>query len=129
MIGIDLGNHQRHVWLHTERRGVAHHSTSRLGELWLQLACDPGVECSKDDPRRSFGPCWRNWHFTHMVGDWRLQPPTHGVSIRLPGRAVRGGQPRYFKPGVVFQQLNEALTDNTSSAENSDGYFLLRHCL
>ena len=43
----------------------------------------------------------------------------------LSGRAVRRGQPRHFEPRMVFEQLNEALTDNSGSAENSDGYFLL----
>ncbi len=49
----------------------------------------------------------------------------YGLSCRAVGR----GQPRHFEPGMVFEQLDEALTDNSGCAENSDGNFLLRHDL
>src|SRR5271165_3832283 len=127
MIGIDLGNHQRNILLHAERRRVAHDGTSRIGKERLQLPRNPRVQRGENHLRRTFRPCRRYRHRAHKVRDRRLQPPADRFFVGLAFRTIGRGQPRHFEPGMIFQQLEKALTYNTGRAENSDGNLLHRH--
>src|SRR6516225_2773731 len=120
MIGIDLGNHQRHVRLHAERGRVAHHRASGGGESGLQLTRNGGVQRGKNHPRGTLGLGRRNRYFSDLLGDGDLQPPAHRLAVRLPGGTVRGSQPRHLKPWMVLQQLNDPLSNYTGSTQNSD---------
>ncbi len=58
--------------------------------------------------------------FATAGGIERLQTPASGLRVHLAFRTVRGRQPRHFEPGMVLQHLDESLSDDTSSAENTD---------
>ena len=110
--------------LHAKGAGVADHGATGGGKLRLQFARDARIQRGEDDPRRAFGRGVRDRHLAHALGDGRLQTPAHGVAIGLSGGAVGGRQPRHFEPGMGFEQLDEALADNSGSAKNSDRNFL-----
>ena len=66
----------------------------------------------------------RNLHFADALGNRRFQTPAHSFAVGLSGGAVGGGQPRHFEPGMIFEHLDETLTDDSGCAKNSDGYFM-----
>jgi len=45
--------------------------------------------------------------------------PANGFGVGLAGRALGGGYLGKVKPGMIAEHLNEALTDDTCSAEDS----------
>src|SRR5208283_995408 len=115
------------ILLHPEGAGVADYGATGSGKLWLQFAGDTCIQGRENDTRRAL---WRgvgDGHPAYPLRDWRLQPPAHGIVVGLPGRAVGSRQPCHLEPGMSFQQLDEALTDNSGSAKNSNGDLLLRH--
>ena len=58
-------------------------------------------------------------HLGHSRGNRCLQFPARGFRIGTALGAVRGRQPRDFKPGMMLQHLHKALPDNAGSAQNS----------
>src|SRR5271165_1351314 len=130
MAGVHLRNNERNVFVHAKGAGVAYDGATGGGKLRLKFTRNAGVQRGKDHARRALRRGARHLHFAHPPRNRRLQPPSHCVAVSLPGGAVRSRQPCHFEPRMGFEHLDEALADNSGSAKNSDGNFLLLHrCL
>src|SRR5271157_1151206 len=125
MVGVDLRNDERNILLHAKGAGVADHRATGGGKLRLQLASNACVQGSENHARRAFRRGVGHLHLAHTFGDGRLQPPAYSVAVGLPSGAIGSGQPCHLEPGMGFKHLDEALADNSGSAKNSDGDFLL----
>ena len=122
MIGVDLGNEQRHVGHHPVVPRVAHDDVARFGECAFDLCRDRRIEpgehqlrCvarrrSLDDPPRD------------VVGKAIGKPPGGGVAERFAFRALAGAEPLHLEPGMVREKGDELLADHAGRAENADGY-------
>ena len=126
VIGVDFGNHQRNVGLHAQRARIGDDRATGGGELRLQFAGDRGIEGGEDNFRRAFGLGGRNRHLGDVGRDGSFQTPARGFGIGPAFRTVGCGQPRHFKPRMMFQHLDESLPDDARGAENSYRKFV-RH--
>src|SRR5438105_249640 len=63
----------------------------------------------------------------HAFGHVARQSPSTSFRITFLLRTIRGCERGDFKLRMTFQQLNEALTDNTSRAENAYAKFLVHY--
>ena len=125
VVGVDLGNDQRHVGVHAEGARVGDHGASGRGKLRLHLAGDVGVERGEDDLRRAIGLGRRNGHARDALGQGSVEAPLGGVAVLLAAGAVAGRKPRDLEPRMVLEQLDEALADHTGRAKDADGIFAL----
>ncbi len=71
-------------------------------------------------PGRAFRSRGRNHHRGNAAGERSVQLPARGFAVGFAAGFVAGGEPRDFKPRVPFEQLDEALTDDSGSAKNAD---------
>ena len=121
-----FGNDQRHVGSHAEGAGVGDHGAAGVGEFRLQFAGDGGVEGGEDDSwaRLRARPATTR-HARDALGQRRVETPLGGFAIGLAAGAVAGREPGDLEPGVVFEQLDEALADHSGGAEDADWIFVL----
>ena len=59
------------------------------------------------------------------LGQRSVQPPLGGFAVGLAAGAVAGGEPGDLEPGMVFEELNEALADHSGRAQDADWIFVL----
>jgi len=129
VIGIDLGNQQRHIEFHAMVAGVGDHDVAGLGEGALDFGGDRRVHGGEQQLRGVAGPAI----FHGETGDGRRcaagEVPRHGVGVLLAGGAVAGAQPREMEPRVALEELDEMLAHHSGGAQ--DAYFdsRLHKCL
>ncbi len=125
VIGVDLGNEQRHVRLHAVRFRVAEDGLARAREVCLDLLsrfCRQGGEDDAHFVRQSAGAARAHRHGGYRGGHAASgQPPFRDFSIGSSCPALGYSKRGQFKPGMSLQQLDEALPDHTCRAENGDG--------
>ena len=66
------------------------------------------------------GSAGRDGHAGDALGQRGIETPLGGFAIGFAAGAVAGGEPGDLEPGVVFEQLNEALADHAGGAEDAD---------
>src|SRR5579864_1066698 len=120
---VDLGDHQRHVFLHTQGTGVGDDSAAGLGETRLEFGGDGGIEGGKNDFGRAIGGGGRDLHLGDPRRDLGFQAPTRRLAVNLPFGAVRGGQPGHFEPGMVLEHLDKSLSNDAGGAEDANRNF------
>ena len=93
-------------------------------ELWLKLVGNSGVERSEDDSGQlgrwaALGRVGTEHHGGDARGAAGVSSFTAaGLVVAFAGAAVAGGNPGDFKPGMLAQQLDEALTDHAGRAQD-----------
>src|SRR5438128_8746756 len=105
--------------MHAQRARVGNYRASRLSETGLEFGSDACVQCREDNFRSVFGLCRGNTHSSDAGRDRRLHPPARGLGIETTFGAVRGSQPSDLEPGMVLQHLDETLSHNAGSTQNS----------
>ncbi len=123
VVGVDLGNDEGDVGGHAEGGGVGDDGAAGGGEEGLELAGDGGVDGGEDDARQvgagELGGVGLEDHLGDALGERRVEAPGAGFGVGLAGAAVAGGEPGDVEPGMVFEKLDEPLTDHAGRAENA----------
>ena len=78
-----------------------------------------GVERGEDNFGRALRRGRGDGHFCDAGGDRSFETPAGGFGVGAAFGAVGGGEPRDLEPGVVFERLNETLTDDAGGTEDS----------
>ena len=102
-----------------QRARVGDHRAPGFRKTRLHLGCDGGIERSENNFGCVLWSRRRNSHLGDLLGDCRLQLPAGGVRVETALGTIRSRQPRHLKPGMMLQQLYEALPDDTGSAQDS----------
>ncbi len=74
---------------------------------------------------RALGLGRRDGHAGDALGQRGVEAPLGGFAVGLAAGAVAGSEPGDLKPGVVLEELNEALADHSGRAEDADWVFVL----
>ena len=123
MVGVDLGDDQGDVRGHAEGGGVGDDGAAGGGEEGLELAGDGGVDGGEDDAGKVGAGELRGVgledHLRDAGGEGRVETPGAGFGVGLAGAAVAGGEPGDVEPGVVFEELDESLSDHAGRAEDA----------
>ncbi len=127
VIAVDFGDHQRNVGMHAEGAGIRHNGAAGVGETWLGLFCHGAIERRKNDAWRACGIGGGNRHLRNAARDGRCQPPARGLLVAASGGADRGSKPCNFKPGMLVEHLDQALTDHAGRAQNAYGNSAITH--
>ena len=122
MIGVHLGNEQRHVGHHPVVARVADDDVAGLGECAFDLAGDRRVEPENISFGALPGVAASTIVLRDVVGQAIGQPPGGGVAERLALRALAGAEPLHLEPRMVREKRDELLADHAGRAENADGY-------
>src|SRR5208337_3554244 len=99
--------------------GIGDDRAAGGGELRLQFTGNRGVEGGEDNLRGAFGLRWRNRYLSDVSREGSFHAPARSFGIGPAFRAIGGGKPHHFEPGMALQYLDESLPDNASGAENS----------
>jgi len=123
VVGVDLGDDERDVGSHAEGGGVGDDGAASGGEAGLEVAGDGSVNGGKNDAGQvwtcGLGRVGLEDHLCDAGGEGRVQTPGAGFGVGFAGAAVAGGQPGDVEPGVVFEKLDESLSDHAGRAENA----------
>ena len=121
VIGIHLGNEQRHIGVHAIVARVAEHETAGAREGSLDLLRHIGVERGENDGRVYGGGV--------AAGDREIRDalrqltaqPMRRLAVALAGGALRGCDRGDVEPRMVREQADERLADGAGGAEYADG--------
>ena len=120
MIGVDLGNEQRHERIHPVVAGVADDEVAGGGEGLLDVAGDRRVERGKHDLRAAARRARLDGIGAERVGNRRGEPPRRDGAVGLAFRSLAGGEPGGAKPGMAREARDELLADDAGGAEDAD---------
>src|SRR5439155_17723476 len=118
MLGVDFGDHQRHVAIHAVGLDVGEHVMTRFRQPGLPLhrglvgqrrEAQLGIEVVGRRRQRDVAGALRD-RFGQM--------PVRRVGVPLPGIPFRRREGRQFEPGMLRQQAHEALADGTGGAQH-----------
>ena len=123
MVGVYLRNNERNVCAHTKCGAVRDNGATGFGELRLKFTGNVRIERGEDDAREfAAGEFWlvrlQN-HLRDVQRDGGIQLPLTGFRERFPGAAITRGEPGNVEPGMICEQLNEALADHAGRAKNT----------
>ena len=120
VVGVHLGDEQRHVGVHAVVAGVRDDGVALAGEAGFHLARHRGVE-PREEHLRAEGPlAGGDPDVRHGVGGSAGQAPGAGFAIGSARRAVGGGQLRHLEPRMIGEELHEALADRSRRAQDAD---------
>ena len=114
--GVDLGDQERHIGVGAVRGGVRTDGVAGAGKALLRWPGDPGGERGEDQAAVQPGLDRPHDQVAHGLRHRRGQQPVTRLLVALPGRALGCGDGGDLEPGVVLQQLDEALTDGAGRA-------------
>src|SRR5439155_731855 len=118
MLGVDFGDHQRHVAIHAVGLDVGEHVMTRFRQPGLPLhrglvgqrrEAQLGIEVVGRRRQRDVAGALRD-RFGEM--------PMRRVGVPLPGIPFRRREGRQFEPRMRRQQAHEALADGTGGAQH-----------
>ena len=129
VIGIDLGDEQRHIAFHAMVPGVGDDDVAGLGEGALDFRGDRGIHGGEEEARRIARLRLFDASRRRRVRRSSREAPRRGVAVLLAGRTVAGAEPREVEPWMTLQELDEMLAHHAGGAE--DAYFdsRLHNCL
>jgi len=121
MAGIDLRHQERHVRLHPVVFGVGNDRQAGSGEGALNRARHRRVEPAENEVARREGlrHARLHGHVGHALRHRRAREPVRGLTVRLPGGALRRSQRGDLEPGMIREEANEGLPDGASSAQDA----------
>ena len=125
MVGVHLGNHQRHVRVHAVVSRVADDEVPGGGEGAFDFSGDRRVEPGEHQLRRAARRRLLDGQSRDIVRRRRGQTPRGGVAIGLALRTMAGAEPGDLEPRVVREERDELLADHAGRAE--DANFDLSH--
>jgi hypothetical protein len=121
MLRIHLGDQQRDVGVHAVIARVRDHRAAAVRVVVFRFARDRGVEAGEEETRLEAGAEGLHGQAADVVRDEGLQPPVRRRAVRLPGAPVRCDDLMHAEPGMVREQLDEALAHGAGRAEDGDG--------
>jgi hypothetical protein len=75
-----------------------------------EIAIQRGIEAFDDEIARGWG-------------NRRFEMPAHGFGVRLAGGTLGGGNFSELKPGMIREEMHEALADHAGGAEDTSAKF------
>ena len=120
MVRVDLRNDQRNIRLHAKCAGIGDHGAAGGGKFRFQFPRNVGVQRGKDHAGSALRSGRRDHHLGDSVRKRSLQLPAGGFAVGLAAGLVTGGKPCDFKPWVLFEQLDEALTNDPGGAKDAN---------
>ena len=121
MIGVHLGNQQRHVRVHPVVARVADDDVAGLRERALDLAGDRRIEAGEHQLRRAC-PAPRRSTCSPATSSGSGVGSRHAAASRYALPADRSLAPSHvdLEPRMVREQRDELLADHPGRAENPD---------
>src|ERR1043165_1051899 len=121
VIGIDLGEEQRDVGAHAVVLRVGDDDAAAVGVVLLGLAGDGRIEATKEKRGFELAAEGLDGEVRAVDGERRVEAPVGGVGVALAVAALGRDDLMQAEPGVVFEELDEALADGAGGAEDGDG--------
>ena len=115
--GFTSGMSSGHVGAHAVVAGVGDHGVAPGGEDGLGLAGDGGIEAGEQQPGGEGGIERLDHQAGHRLRDTSRKPPGTGFAIGLARRALGGHDLGHGKPGMIGQELDEALAHGAGGAQ------------
>lgn len=119
MGGVYFGNEQRDVGIHAVIAGIADDGIAGAGKNFFGFASDGRIERGEDEVAVESRVETLDNEVASGFRDRRVEMPADGFGVGLAGRTLRGGDFGEIEPGMIAEHLNEALADDTGSAEDS----------
>ena len=119
VIGIDLGNQQRHIGLHAVVARVRDDDVAGCGERPLDFGGDRCIHRGEHEARRIAGLRTLDVRSATSSGMAPSSRQRRRVAVLLAGGAIARADPRQLEPRMVLQKLDEMLADHSGRAENT----------
>src|SRR6185503_4754566 len=119
VIGVDLRDEERHVGVHAVVAGVRDDRVSLVRERRLHFARHRGVEAGEQDLGLELLVAGLDHAARGRLREGSPEAPRAGVLVRLARRPVRRRQLLDLEPGVIGEELHEALSDRARGAEHA----------
>jgi hypothetical protein len=116
---IYFGNKQRNIGIHAVIARIADDGIAGASKILLGRASDGRIESGKDEVAVERRVETLDDEIARGLGDGRVEMPANGFGVGLAGGALGGGDFAKVKPGMIAEHLNEALADDTCSAQDS----------
>jgi dGTPase len=120
---VDFGDEERNVGIHPVVAGVRHHRVVVGREQGFHLSRHRRVEAREEKSRAKWPFCPQYRERRNTGGGRSRQAPGAGLAIGLPGGAVRGGEFGHLEPGVMLEELHEALSHGAGRSQDADRDF------
>jgi len=131
VVGVDLGDDERHVLVHPPVRGVRGDHVAGLAEVWFDFCAHAGGERREDEVdvvRHLVGRRRDDFHLGDVVRNRRVDAPLRRLAVAFARARFTRRDRCQFEVGMRVDQLDEALTDGPRRTENTDAYsHYLRH--
>jgi hypothetical protein len=125
---IDLGQHQRYIGCHSICRGVRRDNMTGSSKRRFNVDCGLFRQRREDQWRIDMAAKRLDRQSSDISRRQSIDDPMRGFTIWLASAAFRSDHLGYSKPWMIFKQLNKALTDSPSCAQNGD-IELIIHCV
>ena len=122
---VDFRNEKRDVRVHSMIFGVAHDGIARAGEIFFATTGDGRIERGENEVAIEIRFKALDDEVGGSGGKRFVEVPLRGFGIFFSRGAFRGGDFRELEPGMIGEELDEALADNAGGAEDSGTEFLL----
>ena len=110
--------------VHAVRGGIRANDVPRRHQFDLTLVGGFFGQRRKHDQRVESGIERLNRHVENVSRRLLVQHPAHSVTVALSGAAIRANHFGDATPGMIMQQLDEALADRAGRAQNRNVEFL-----
>ena len=120
VVGVDLGDEERHQRIHPVVARVADDDVPGGGEGAFDLAGHRGVEAREHDLRSAARRAGLDHAGRGGVGNRRGQAPGRHAAVGLALRALAGRQPGEVEPRMRGQAGHELLPDHSRGTQDTD---------
>ena len=122
VVGVDLGDRQRDVLIHSSVRGVRRDDVACFDKLGFDRRADIGGQRREeqvDIVGNLVGISLDDRAVGDLVGNGRVDAPLCGVAVRSAGARFGGGERGDLEVRVRCEQLDESLSDGAGRAEDT----------
>jgi hypothetical protein len=119
MLGVDFGNEQGNVGVHAVIAGVADDGIADAGEIFFGGAGDGRIERGENEVAIEIGFEAFDDEIARGVRDGSFEIPADGFGVSSAGRALGGGDFRELEPGMIAEEMDQALADDAGGAEDA----------
>src|SRR5882724_9015405 len=123
MRGVDFGNQQRNVRVHTVIARIADAGIAGAGEILFGRAGDGRIEGRENEVAIERGIETFDDEIARGCGNRSFEMPVNGFGVRLAGGTLGGGDFGELKPGMIREEMDEALADHAGGAEDASAKF------
>jgi len=98
---------------------IADDGITGASEIFLGRARDGRIERGKNEVAIERGIETFDDQIARDCGNWSFEMPVNGFGVRFAGGTLGGGDFGELKPGMIREEMNEALADHAGGTEDT----------